>query len=104
MWQRLQPASSRAGTALLLNRPASGTGSLFGGCSAHVRGSGSVLFQPEHLCPAAPGDSATTSCFVEPKLRRGHSPCLEQSWSAVLSKQQPLGEEAAGAIGLHKTR
>lgn len=67
-WQRLQPASSRAGTALLLNRAASGTGSLFGECSAHVRGSGSGSFQPGHLCPAAPGDSATTGCFVEEEV------------------------------------
>lgn len=30
-------------------------------------------------------------------LTRDHSPLLEQSWSAISSKQQPLCEEAAGA-------
>ena len=73
-----------------------------------MRGSGSVSFQPEHLCPTAPGDSAIPGCFVEEELshpRTGdHSRLLEQGWSAILSKQQPLCEEAAGATGLHKTR
>lgn len=72
----------------------------------HVQGSGSVSFQPEHFCPAAPGDSATAGCFVEEELsnlRRGdHSPLLEQGWSAILSKQQPLCEKLLGQVDYTK--
>lgn len=71
-------------------------GLLFKGCSAHVWGSGSISFWPEHLCPTALLSPASW-------LRRSYltwggevtAPC----WSRAIylwSKQQPLCEEAAG--------
>lgn len=103
MWQRMQPASGRAGTALqqaeqLQNRPASGMGSLFRGRGAHVRGSGSVSFQPKHLCPAAPGDSAITGCFVEEELSKLRSQPLAGAGLPFCQSTSPSLRKLLGQV------